>query len=162
MHYTHTHTLYTHNMCRNTQHTCANCILYHFPTTSFSHLLSALLRFHNTPAHPTPLALHLHFFFLMGPFVLTRVVTWSTSGSSVFSTLIVRISRFLGSHLRAICPQSAIVLLIRYLLRLDGWRRGMEEWFACWLPAANPSFESSDRSAFQRSMVVQYAIGCHL
>ena len=45
------------------------------------------------------------FFFLLGPFVLTSVVTCSTSGSSVFSTDIVRISRFFGSHFRATWPK---------------------------------------------------------
>lgn len=37
------------------------------------------------------------FFFLLVDLLFTRVVTWSTKGSRVFSTDIVRISRFFGS-----------------------------------------------------------------
>lgn len=39
----------------------------------------------------------LPFFFLVVDLLLTRVVTWRTNGSKVFSTDIVRISRFFGS-----------------------------------------------------------------
>lgn len=52
------------------------------------------------------------FFFLLGPFVLTNVVTCNTSGSSVFSTDIVRISKFFGSHFRDNVPKSLIVPIV--------------------------------------------------
>lgn len=62
---------------------------------------------------------HLPFFFLLGPFVLTNVVTCKTSGSNVFSTDIVRISKFFGSHFNAICPKSPNVPIIRQQLYLS-------------------------------------------
>lgn len=54
----------------------------------------------------------LPFFFLLGPFEFTSVVTCNTSGSSVFSTDIVRISKLFGSHRVAICPKSFIVPIL--------------------------------------------------
>lgn len=55
------------------------------------------------------------FFFLLGPFVLTNVVTCKTNGSSVFSTDIVRISKFFGSHFSDSVPKSPIVpIVLRY------------------------------------------------
>lgn len=51
-------------------------------------------------------------FFFPSFFWLTRVVTWRTSGSSVFSTVNVFISRFLGSHRVAIFPKFSIGKLI--------------------------------------------------
>lgn len=56
---------------------------------------------------------NLPFFFLLGPLVLTNVVTCKTSGSSVFSTDIVRISKFFGSHFSAICPKSPNVPIVQ-------------------------------------------------
>lgn len=56
---------------------------------------------------------NLPFFFLLGPFVLTNVVTCKTSGSNVFSTDIVRISKFFGSHFNAICPKSPNVPIVQ-------------------------------------------------
>lgn len=55
---------------------------------------------------------HLPFFFLLGPFVLTSVVTCSTSGSSVFSTDMVRISKCLGSHFIVSVPNSVILMRV--------------------------------------------------
>lgn len=51
----------------------------------------------------------LPFFFLLGPFVFTKVVTCRTSGSSVFSTDMVRISKFFGSHFIVSVPKSPIL-----------------------------------------------------
>lgn len=56
--------------------------------------------------------LHSPFFFLLGPLVFTSVVTCSTRGSSVFSTDIVRISKFFGSHFNAMFPKSPIVPIL--------------------------------------------------
>lgn len=55
---------------------------------------------------------NLPFFFLLGPFVFTNVVTCNTSGSKVFSTDIVRISKFFGSHFIVNVPKSPIVPMI--------------------------------------------------
>lgn len=54
----------------------------------------------------------LPFFFLLGPLVLTKVVTCNTNGSNVFSTDIVRISKFFGSHFNAIWPKSERVPIL--------------------------------------------------
>lgn len=51
----------------------------------------------------------LPFFFLLGPFVFTKVVTCKTNGSNVFSTDMVRMTKFFGSHFTPICPNSPSV-----------------------------------------------------
>jgi len=64
----------------------------------------------STAATRTWARFDLPFFFFDGPFVFTKVVTCNTNGSSVFSTDIVRISKFLGSHFRVMGPKwSAII-----------------------------------------------------
>lgn len=54
------------------------------------------------------LSINLPFFLERSFFWLTRVVTCRTSGSRVFSTVNVFISKFFGSHRVAIFPKASI------------------------------------------------------